>query len=102
MVYSDVDTRERCELLAEFLIKNNTTVRNTANNFGISKSTVHKDIKEKLRRVNPALYNEADMVLQKNKAERHLRGGEATKQKYLRQHETEYEYKNKYNKLIKR
>jgi putative DeoR family transcriptional regulator (stage III sporulation protein D) len=74
---------ERCVLLADYLITNKTTVRNTASNYGISKSTVHKDITEKLKRVNPALYKEVKEILDINKAERHIRGGEATKMKYL-------------------
>ena len=74
--------RERSELFASYIIDNNATVRQTAYYFGISKSTVHKDIVTKLRYLNPALYKEAKKVLEKNKAERHLRGGEATKRKY--------------------
>jgi len=74
---------ERCELLAEYLITNNATVRITAKRFGISKSTVHKDVTEKLMRINPSMYGEVKEILDKNKAERHLRGGEATKQKYM-------------------
>ena len=75
--------RERCEILADYLVKNEATVRNTANKFGISKSTVHKDITEKLKSINGALYNEAARVLYKNKSERHIRGGIATKNKYI-------------------
>ena len=74
--------RERCEILAEYLVKNEATVRNTANKFGISKSTVHKDITEKLKSINGALYNEAAREKKKNKSERHIRGGIATKNKY--------------------
>lgn len=77
---------ERCEKLARYIIENNTTVRETAKIFGISKSTVHKDITEKLSKVNKALFLEVEKILQKNKSERHLRGGEATKQKYLKIH----------------
>lgn len=73
---------ERCESLANFLIENQTTVRETAKHFGISKSTVHKDITEKLPKLNFPLYTNAWKVLQLNKSERHLRGGEATKKKY--------------------
>lgn len=75
---------ERCVILAEYIISNGETVRNTAGKFGISKSTVHKDVTEKLSRKNPALANEVKAVLEKNKAERHIRGGEATRIKYLR------------------
>ena len=80
--------RERCELLAVYMIETGETVRGAAAKFGVSKSTVHKDITEKLRRQNPSLYQEVKAVLEKNKSERHLRGGEATKQKYktLRDH----------------
>ncbi len=76
------DDKERCIRLAEFLIEQKSTVRATAKHFGISKSTVHKDLSEKLPRVSASLYREAKRVLQNNKAERHLRGGQATKMKY--------------------
>ncbi len=76
------DVRERCEMLAAYLIENQSTVRDTAGRFGISKSTVHKDVREKLPRINPALFAEVDTLLEKNKSERHLRGGEATRKKY--------------------
>ena len=76
------DEKDRCIRLAEHLIENRSTVRATAKHFGISKSTVHKDIAEKLPHVNAALYKEAKAVLEQNKAERHLRGGQATKVKY--------------------
>lgn len=78
------DGRERCVILAEYVIDHNATVRSTAKFYGISKSTVHKDITEKLAKSNRALYEEVKRVLEVNKAERHLRGGEATKEKYLR------------------
>jgi putative DeoR family transcriptional regulator (stage III sporulation protein D) len=74
--------RERCEVLAEYVIENGATVRATARYYGISKSTVHKDISEKLKYVNPRLYSMAKEVLDINKSERHLRGGEATRRKY--------------------
>jgi len=73
---------ERCTELAEYIIENKSTVRRTAQRFGISKSTVHKDITEKLEKLNPSLYKDVKQVLELNKAERHLRGGEATKLKY--------------------
>lgn len=76
--------RERPICLAEYILENNCTVRAAAAWFGISKSTVHKDITERLRKINPALYSDVKLVLDKNKAERHLRGGEATRVKYLR------------------
>ena len=76
------ETRERCEELALYLIDSQSTVRHTAEHFGISKSTVHKDVSEKLLRINPALYTEVHTLFEKNKSERHLRGGEATRLKY--------------------
>ena len=72
----------RCELLAEYMLKNNSTVRNTARQFGISKSTVHKDLSKKLRDVNYTLWSQVNKLMQENKAQRHIRGGEATKIKY--------------------
>ena len=74
--------KERCEHLADYIVETSDTVRGTALRFGISKSTVHKDITEKLEKINPAMFREVQSILQKNKSERHLRGGEATKQKY--------------------
>lgn len=70
-----------CEL-AVYMIENEATVRAAAQKFGISKSTVHKDLTTRLPRYNPALYMQVRAVLDQNKAERHLRGGQATKQKY--------------------
>ena len=81
MMYSS-SGKERCVVLATYLVENQTTVRAVAAEFGISKSTVHKDITQHLKRVNRTLYEQAKMVLEQNKKERHLRGGEATKQKY--------------------
>ncbi len=81
---SDFDRyRSRCETLGLYLAENGATVRDTAARFNISKSTVHKDIREKLKYVNYDLYLRAVEVLDKNKKERHLRGGIATKNKYL-------------------
>lgn len=73
---------ERACDLAVYIIENKTTVRKAAKHFGISKSTVHKDLTERLRIVNPALYAEVRQVLDLNKAERHIRGGMATRRKY--------------------
>lgn len=73
---------ERAIELAEYIIEKRTTVRAAAKNFGISKSTVHKDITERLMKVNPTLANKARIILEENKAERHIRGGQATKLKY--------------------
>ena len=75
--------KERCVTLATYLVENKTTVRSVAQNFGISKSTVHKDITKTLKNVNRKLFAEAQAVLETNKKERHLRGGEATKKKYM-------------------
>ena len=74
---------ERATQLAHYIIETKDTVRGAAKKFGISKSTVHKDITERLKKINPALATEAKKVLDENKAERHLRGGEATRQKYM-------------------
>ena len=74
---------ERTILAAEYIIENGATVRKAAKEFGVSKSTVHKDVSERLKHLNPNLYSEVKAVLEKNKQERHLRGGQATKQKYL-------------------
>ena len=69
--------------LADHVIATGDTVRGAAQKFGVSKSTVHKDVTEKLRHEDRELYNAVKKVLERNKSERHLRGGEATKQKYL-------------------
>ena len=76
---------ERAKLLGEFVVETGATVRHTASVYGISKSTVHKDITTTLKKVNKALYDKIEEILQRNKSERHIRGGEATRQKYLRQ-----------------
>ncbi len=73
---------ERAVEAAKYIISSNATVRETAKRFGISKSTVHKDVTERLEKINPKLAHEARKVLELNKAERHLRGGLATKEKY--------------------
>ena len=69
--------------IANYIVEHNTTVRQTAKQFGISKSTVHKDVAERLVLINPTLAAEARKVLDMNKSERHIRGGLATKEKYL-------------------
>ena len=74
---------ERAMEIANYIIENNATVRQTAKAFGISKSTVHKDVAERLTQINPSLAAEARKVLDVNKSERHIRGGLATKEKYL-------------------
>ena len=73
---------ERACRLALYIIENKATVRAAAKKFGISKSTVHKDLSERLQHYNPGLYSEVKVILDLNKAERHLRGGEATRRKY--------------------
>ena len=74
---------ERAMEIARYIIDNNTTVRHAAKHYGISKSTVHKDVTERLAQVNPGLAAEVRKVLDVNKQERHLRGGAATREKYL-------------------
>ena len=74
---------ERAVELGEYIVENKTTVRAAAKQFGISKSTVHSDVSERLKKVSPPLYNEVRKVLDDNKAQRHIRGGMATKEKYL-------------------
>ena len=73
---------ERAKELALYIIETGATVRQTAGRFGISKSTVHKDVTGRLRHDNPQLYELVRAVLEKNKSERHIRGGMATKRKY--------------------
>ena len=74
---------ERAISIANYIIENNATVRQTAKEFGISKSTVHKDVTDRLMQVNPALAKQARKVLDVNKSERHIRGGLATRENYL-------------------
>ena len=78
---------ERVIESAIYIIEHNATVRQTAKQFGVSKSTVHKDVTERLNQINPALAGQARQVLDVNKSERHIRGGMATREKYLHQHE---------------
>ena len=78
---------ERAIDIANYIIENNPTVRQTAGQFGISKSTVHKDVTERLEQINPSLAAQARKVLDVNKSERHIRGGMATREKYLHRHE---------------
>ena len=73
---------ERACDLAVYIIESNATVRTAAKEFGISKSTVHKDLSERLQQFNKPLYLQVKEVLEKNKAERHIRGGIATRMKY--------------------
>ncbi len=73
---------ERAVILGEYIINNKATVRSCAKFFGISKSTVHKDVAQKLKTIQPSLFKEVKEILEINKKERHIRGGLATKQKY--------------------
>jgi len=73
---------ERAIQIANYIIDENATVRQTAKRFGVSKSTVHKDVTDRLSHINPGLAAQARIVLDINKAERHIRGGLATKEKY--------------------
>jgi len=76
------DIEERVKALATYIIETGSTVRAAATKFNVSKSTVHKDISERLEKINPSLASEAKKVLMHNKEERHIRGGMATKMKY--------------------
>jgi len=77
-----IGDRDRSEIFADYIIKNSCTVRSAAHFFGMSKSTVHKDVTKRLRDINFAKYTAVCEVLAVNKSERHLRGGMATKMKY--------------------
>ena len=74
--------RDRAVVLGEYIIETGATVRAAAKVFKVSKSTVHKDVTERLRKDNPQLYREVKVILEKNKQERHIRGGMATRRKY--------------------
>ena len=76
---------KRCEILGEYIMTHGATVRDAARFFGISKSTVHKDVTTELPLVNPQLADCVREILEKNKSERHLRGGEAPRKKYRMQ-----------------
>lgn len=77
-----ISIEDRAVSLAHYIIDSKDTVRGAASKFGISKSTVHKDVSERLRKINPALAKKVRVILDENKAERHIRGGMATKLKY--------------------
>ena len=79
---TDTIDQRTCDL-AVYMIENGATVRAAAKHFGICKSTVHKDLSQRLPRCNPSLYQEVRKVLDTNKAQRHIRGGMATKRKYM-------------------
>jgi len=78
----NISIDERAIGLAHYIIDSKDTVRGAAAKFGISKSTVHKDVSERLKKINPGLAKEVRIILDENKAERHIRGGMATKLKY--------------------
>ncbi len=82
-----ISIEERAITLAHYIIETKDTVRSTAKKFGVSKSTVHKDVSDRLLKINPALAREVREILDENKSERHLRGGMATKLKYLKEKE---------------
>ena len=76
------ESKERCVILGEYIVETKGTVRETAAHFGISKSTVHKDVTDKLKTRDKLLYADVKKILINNKNERHIRGGLATKKKY--------------------
>ena len=78
----NISIEERAICLAHYIIATKDTVRGTAKKYGVSKSTVHKDVSERLLKINPALASEVRVILDENKSERHIRGGLATKHKY--------------------
>jgi len=82
VVHLKSDIERRAVELAEYIIEKKATVRAAAVHFGVSKSTVHKDISERLKGYNVTLYTQVKDILEQNKAERHIRGGEATRRKY--------------------
>lgn len=77
------ELENRAKDLAVYMLEHGATVRSTAEAFGVSKSTVHKELTQRLEHCSPALYTEVRALLDRNKAERHLRGGMATRRKYL-------------------
>ncbi len=76
---------QRAVIIAKYILEKQATVRQTAKVFGVSKSTVHKDVTERLEEIQPTLASEVKQILEKNKSERHIRGGMATKLKYQQQ-----------------
>lgn len=75
---------KRATELAEYILKTGATVRSTAKKFSVSKSTVHKDVSSRLEKINPTLFKKVRKVLDENKKDRHIRGGNATREKYLK------------------
>ena len=82
MLHQENEVRARCLEVAAFMVENRATVRRAAKAFGVSKSTVHKDMTERLQTIDAVLYGQVRSLLLENKEQRHLRGGEATKRKY--------------------
>ena len=78
----NISIEERACKLAHYIIDSKDTIRGAAKKYGVSKSTVHKDVSERLLKINPGLASEVRAILNENKAERHIRGGMATKLKY--------------------
>ncbi|MDD6727720.1 MAG: sporulation transcriptional regulator SpoIIID [Eubacteriales bacterium] len=78
------NVERRCIELGHYIVENKATVRQTASVFGISKSTVHNDVTKRLSNINPLLCSEVKAILDENKAQRHIRGGLATKEKYIK------------------
>ena len=85
MISLNRDTDDRCKIIANYIISTGATVRQAAKEFEISKSTVHKDITARLKKIDGKLYNSVNKILLKNKNERHIRGGNSTRLKYLTQ-----------------
>lgn len=84
---TDTIEKRACQL-AVYMIETGATVRTAAKHFGISKSTVHKDLTQRLRQYNRVLYDQVRLILEENKAQRHIRGGMATREKYLAKNNT--------------
>ena len=82
MLQEEKDVKQRCLRIALYMVEQKATVRKAAKIFGVSKSTVHKDMTERLSYYNLALYEQVKELLRENKEQRHLRGGEATRRKY--------------------
>lgn len=95
---SSADFCERAVMLGEYIIEKRSTVRAAAEQFGISKSTVHKDVTERLEKLSPVLYPQVREILEENKRERHIRGGLATKLKYEKLAVMHQEEDNKHKK----
>lgn len=82
MIILNIQPDQRAVVLGRYILENKATVRSAASKFGISKSTVHKDVSERLKREDPVLFAQVKDILEINKKERHIRGGMATKKKY--------------------